>query len=110
LPSSYQDCRFIIKGLGFSYKKIDACPNDYVLFRKEYEKEVRCPKCGSSKYKEKKHQNSRRKVSCKVASPPIPAKVLRYFPLKPRIKRLFMSSKTARSMKWHDEGHTNDGK
>jgi len=110
LPSSYQDCKLIIKDLGFSYEKIDACPNDCVLFRKEYENEVRCPKCHASRYKEMKHQRFRRKVSSKVASLPIPAKVLRYFPLKQRIKRLFMSSKTAKSMKWHDEGRTKDGK
>jgi len=110
LPSSYQDCKLIIKDLGFSYEKIDSCPNDCVLFRKEYENEVRCPKCHASRYKEMKHQRFRRKVSSKVASLPIPAKVLRYFPLKQRIKRLFMSSKTAKSMKWHDEGRTKDGK
>ena len=38
------------------------------------------------------------------------AKVLRYFPLIPRLKRLYMSSRTASSMKWHMEGHTKDGK
>ena len=30
-----------------------------------------------------------------------PPKVLRYFPLKPRLQRLFMSSKTATHMRWH---------
>ena len=34
----------------------------------------------------------------------IPAKVLRYFPLKPRLQRLYMSSKTASHMKWHVDG------
>ena len=82
LPSSYHDCKFTIKDLGFSYEKIDACRNDCVLFRKEYENEVRCPKCHASGYKEMKHQRFRRKVSSKVASLPIPAKVLRYFRLK----------------------------
>ena len=34
----------------------------------------------------------------------IPAKVLRYFPLKPRLQRLYMSSKTSSHMKWHVDG------
>ena len=34
----------------------------------------------------------------------IPIKVLRYFPLKPRLQRLYMSSKTASHMKWHVNG------
>ena len=37
------------------------------------------------------------------------AKVLQYFPLIPRLKRIYASSKTASSMRWHDEGRTKDG-
>ncbi|KAG6395273.1 hypothetical protein SASPL_145915 [Salvia splendens] len=36
-------------------------------------------------------------------------KVLWYFPLKPRLQRLFMSSKTASHMRWHAESRTKDG-
>ena len=35
----------------------------------------------------------------------IPAKVLHYFPLRPRLQRLYMSSKMASHMKWHVDGH-----
>ena len=34
----------------------------------------------------------------------ISAKVLRYFPLKPRLQRLYMSSKAISQMKWHVDG------
>ena len=34
----------------------------------------------------------------------ISTKVLRYFPLKPRLQRLYMSSKTTSHMKWHVDG------
>ncbi|XP_025692596.1 uncharacterized protein [Arachis hypogaea] len=37
------------------------------------------------------------------------AKVLRYFPLKPRLKRLYMSSKTAEHMQWHNSAPARDG-
>lgn len=39
----------------------------------------------------------------------IPWKVLRYFPLTPRLQRLFMSSKTATDMRWHSENRVKDG-
>lgn len=32
-----------------------------------------------------------------------PAKVMRYFPLIPRLKRIYRSSKTAEDMRWHDK-------
>ncbi|KAG8503532.1 hypothetical protein CXB51_001498 [Gossypium anomalum] len=38
-----------------------------------------------------------------------PVKVLRYFPLIPRLQRLSMSSKTAESMRWHNDQRTDDG-
>ncbi|KAH1091802.1 hypothetical protein J1N35_019059 [Gossypium stocksii] len=36
-------------------------------------------------------------------------KILRYFPLIPKLQRSFMSSKTAESMRWHHDQQTNDG-
>ncbi|XP_075109941.1 uncharacterized protein LOC107801371 isoform X1 [Nicotiana tabacum] len=38
-----------------------------------------------------------------------PAKILRYFPLKPRLQRLFMCSKTVEHMRWHAEDSNKDG-
>ena len=37
------------------------------------------------------------------------AKILRWFPLKPRLQRLFLSPDLASSMKWHVNGRTDDG-
>ncbi|KAK6784392.1 hypothetical protein RDI58_017847 [Solanum bulbocastanum] len=36
------------------------------------------------------------------ASSKIPAKILRYFPLKPKLQRMFMCPETAVAMRWHD--------
>ncbi|XP_019267635.1 PREDICTED: uncharacterized protein LOC109244921, partial [Nicotiana attenuata] len=47
-----------------------------------------------------KWKNDARKIS---------AKVLRYFPLKPRLQRLFMSSETSNAMRWHHEERNKDG-
>ena len=39
----------------------------------------------------------------------VPWKILRYFPITPRLQRLFMSSKTAADMRWHFENRVKDG-
>ena len=36
-PKSYYEAKKMIGGLGLSYNKIHACPNDCMLYRKEYE-------------------------------------------------------------------------
>ncbi|XP_015165497.1 uncharacterized protein [Solanum tuberosum] len=39
----------------------------------------------------------------------VPRKVLRYFPLKPRLQRLFVSSEIASDMTWHHDRRLKDG-
>ncbi|XP_050222505.1 uncharacterized protein LOC126672594 [Mercurialis annua] len=39
----------------------------------------------------------------------VPAKVSRHFPLKHRLQRLFMSSKTSDLVRWHDKDRVKDG-
>lgn len=39
----------------------------------------------------------------------VPNKVVHYFPLIPRLQRLFTSSKTARFMRWHVDERAQDG-
>lgn len=87
----------IIEGLGLKYEKIHACPNNCMLFWKEFaSKNVsECKICGASRWK-----NNAKKI---------PAKVLRYFPLKPRLQRLFMSSEISKAMRWHNEERNKDG-
>ncbi|KAL7255722.1 hypothetical protein ACSBR1_009779 [Camellia fascicularis] len=92
LPCSYNEAKQIIRDLGLDYKKIHVCKNDCVLFWKEYENEDECPTYKAPRYKVRKGKGKK-----------IPHKVLRYFPLKPRLQRLFISRKTAIDMKWHKD-------
>ena len=39
----------------------------------------------------------------------IPWKVLRYFPIKPRLQRLFISKDIAKDMRWHKDERLEDG-
>ncbi|XP_045806820.1 uncharacterized protein LOC123899666 isoform X1 [Trifolium pratense] len=66
LPSTFQDFKFIIKYLDISYEKINVCPNDCILYRKEFENKNTYHKCGASRYKEREVPKSKRKVSCKA--------------------------------------------
>ncbi|XP_065857963.1 uncharacterized protein [Euphorbia lathyris] len=111
LPSSYYESKKIIKDLGLGYEKIHACPNDCTLYWGEKKNDECCKVCLTSRWvlnhekdgdlMEDENDNPKKKK---------PAKVLRYFPLIPRLKRLYMSSKTASSMRWHMEGRNKDGK
>lgn len=109
LPNSYYEAKKIINDLGLGYKKIDACPNDCQLYYKETKDSISCAICGASRWKStEKNVEYDTSTSTKKAKN-ISAKVLRYFPLKPRLQRMFMSSKTASLMRWHQEGRTRDG-
>ena len=40
----------------------------------------------------------------------VPRKILRYFPLTPRLRRLYMNESTSSQMQWNKEELVNDGK
>ena len=73
--------------------KIDACPNDCMIYWKDTSDLTVCSVCGESRYKVTNAADRSRK---KIA-----AKVMWYFPLKPRLQRFFMSKHTAEHMRWH---------
>ncbi|XP_044503419.1 uncharacterized protein LOC123224000 [Mangifera indica] len=104
LPSSYYETKKIIQDLGLSYKKIDACVNNCMLYWKKDEESNFCSICGASRWKNdnggiKVGRNGKRKSM----------KILRYFHLKSRLQRLFISSKIASFMRWHHEKRVDDG-
>lgn len=97
LPDSMYEVRKIIKDLGLDYVKIDACDNDCILYRGEdYENLNECPICKKSRWQKDKKKN-------------VPNKILRYFPIKPRLQRLFMSKQIAEDMTWHKKKKIDDG-
>ncbi|CAL9029977.1 unnamed protein product, partial [Prunus brigantina] len=55
LPSSMYEAKKTLSALGMSYEKILACPNDCILYRKDYEDSTNCPTCGISRWKEGKN-------------------------------------------------------
>ncbi|XP_020270974.1 uncharacterized protein LOC109846163 [Asparagus officinalis] len=77
-----------------------------MLFWKNEEDLDTCQRCGASRWKLDKHG---KEIKRKANGKKIPQKTLRYFPLKPRLQRLYMSSKTASDMRWHHERQVEDG-
>ena len=80
VPRSTYEAKKILRDLGMSYEHIDACKNDCALFWKENENLDKCLVCEAPRYKDTRAQGKM-----------IPHKVLRYFPLTPRLRRLYMS-------------------
>ncbi|XP_020080846.1 uncharacterized protein LOC109704510 isoform X2 [Ananas comosus] len=114
LPRSTYEAKKVIKALGLSYEKIHCCPNDCLLFLGEKANDEVCHVCGSSRWVIKKQVDKEKKTQDEETNNvPIKkkkaAKVLRYFPLIPRLQRLFVSTKTAKDMRWHEEGRVKDG-
>ena len=82
IPHSFYEAKKIINKLGLHYTKIDAYTNDCTLYFGEEANRDFCKKCKTSRWKAKRKctigatSNKRKKI---------PAKVLRYFPLKSRL-------------------------
>ncbi|XP_062021059.1 uncharacterized protein LOC133737546 [Rosa rugosa] len=103
LPDSFYKAKRSICDLGLSYEKIDACPNDCMIYWKDTANLDKCHTCGTSRYLYETIEDgiTTRKVS---------AKVLRYFPVTPRLQRLFMSRCTSNHMTWHATDRPIDGR
>lgn len=95
MPKNYYEASKITNVLGMECKVWDACPNNCMIYRGRDEAFSHCLVCSAHRYKKEGST-----IACKR---------VRYFPLTPRLKRLFMSRKTASLMRWHEEGRVKDG-
>ena len=80
ITSMYAVKKFL-KIFNLNYKHIHACVKDCCLFTKENEDAQVCPKCDSPRWKQNEHT--------KEILPGQPVKLLRYFPIIPRLQRMF---------------------
>ena len=97
MPSSEDIASSMLRRLGLKYDTIDACQNGCVLFRLEYADLTTCPICGAPRYRT-------------VGLSRVPNKVLRHFPLIPRLKRMYSTPHLAALMTWHGSNVSSDGK
>ena len=77
LPRSHYVAAKTIQNLGMNYNNIHACPDGCVLYDGEHAESNVCPKCSKSRWMESTNN--------------VPSKVIRHFPLIPRLKRMWRS-------------------
>ncbi|XP_021861458.2 uncharacterized protein [Spinacia oleracea] len=95
LPSRTYKAKKMLCTTDLNYEKIHACPNDCILYRDEFEALKKCPECNVSRYKKKEG---------------VSAKVLWYFPIIQRFKRMYADAGDAEKLTWHKFGRKkNDG-
>jgi hypothetical protein len=78
----------LVKGLGIDYEKIDVCQNNCMLFWNEHKDKKQCLKCGKPRYTEDVNDDGEM-VTTEVAH-----KQVRYMPVAPRLKQIFLSKRT----------------
>ena len=67
-----------------------------------------CPVCGALQYKIRRDDPG--DVDGEPPRKRVPAKVMWYAPIIPRLKRLFRNKEHAKLMRWHSEDRKKDGK
>ncbi|WVZ93001.1 hypothetical protein U9M48_039024 [Paspalum notatum var. saurae] len=93
LPATTYEAKDVVCPLGLEVQKIHACPNDYILYRRDY-KDLECfPVCKASRYKIKR--DDPRDVEGEPPRKRVPAKV--------------MNKKHAKMIRWHKEERKQDG-
>ncbi|XP_021775699.1 uncharacterized protein LOC110739547 [Chenopodium quinoa] len=91
MADSFYEVKKIVKGLELSHQKIHACPKGCMLFWKDDAQLSECRVCGSDRYK----QTSKGSL--------VPLNVLFYFPITPRLQRLFATKNISEEMTWHSK-------
>ncbi|XP_070055750.1 uncharacterized protein [Nicotiana tomentosiformis] len=117
IPNYFYEAKNTINKLCLDYVKIDACPNDCMLCWEDDIDKQKCKYSHTSRWKPDKKSNKifvsatgkKKQSATNKKQKKKPAKVLHYFPLKSRLQRLFMCSKTAEHMRWHAEDGNKDG-
>jgi hypothetical protein len=80
LPPNHYEAKKFLSLLTMPYEKIDVCPNNCMLFRKESAEKVICDKCGECRYLEVEGSDGQKK-QLKLAK-----KILRYLPIIPQLQ------------------------
>ena len=92
VPNFYETKK-MIEGLGLPVERIDSCPKGCMLYRGVDATRSKCKMCKEPRYRTTKKGNK------------VPLNTMFYFPLKPRLKRLYASMRTAALMRWHEDHH-----
>ncbi|KAM0846372.1 hypothetical protein ACQ4PT_055707 [Festuca glaucescens] len=106
LPASTYEAKKVVCPLGLGVQKIHACINDCILYRGEYENLDACPVCTALRYKIRRDDPG--DVEGERPRKRVPAKVMWYAPIIPRLKCLFRNKEHAKLLRWHKEDRKKD--
>ncbi|WVZ50945.1 hypothetical protein U9M48_002148 [Paspalum notatum var. saurae] len=99
-------CNNIGRKRGLEVQKIYAYPNDCILYRGDYHELESCPVCKATRYKIKR--DDPRDIEGEPPRKRVPAKVMWYFPIIPRLRRLFRNTAHAKIIRWYKEERKKD--
>jgi hypothetical protein len=107
LPTSMYEAKKIVCSLGLEVQKIHACPSDCILYRgEEYENLNACLVCSAFWYKIRRDDPG--DVESECSRKRVPAKVMWYAPIIPRLKHLFRNKEHTKLLRWHKEDRKSD--
>ncbi|XP_021716717.1 uncharacterized protein LOC110684586 [Chenopodium quinoa] len=89
MADTFYEVKKIVKGLELPHEKIHACPKGCMLFWKDVVQLSSCRVCGSDRYK----KTSKGSL--------VPFNVLIYFPITPRLQRLYATKTISEEMTWN---------
>ncbi|CAO2820388.1 unnamed protein product [Amaranthus hypochondriacus] len=93
MTTSFYDTKKQISALGLPIEKIDCCVNGCMIYWGPTASMTQCGECGVSRW----------------ISDNTPRKQFHYFPIGPRLQRLYASATTVSHMRWHAEHRSEDG-
>ncbi|XP_023773127.1 uncharacterized protein LOC111921775 [Lactuca sativa] len=99
MVGSLYENKKLIQALGLHVEMIDCCKYRCMIYWRRDKDLYRCKFCNADRYKRSKNLARCSRISFKK---------MHYFPLTPRLKRLYASQATATSMRWHSENHAHD--
>ncbi|XP_073120385.1 uncharacterized protein [Henckelia pumila] len=99
MPSSFNSTKKFIKDLGLPVEKIDSCKNNCMIYWGIDSDLTECKICEHPRYKPSRRRENHNH------SKQTPYKRMYYFPITPRLQRLYASTATASHMRWHHDHH-----
>lgn len=102
MTDSFYKTKKLVRGLGLPVEKIDCCENNCMIYWGVDSELSSCKICDHPRYKRQRRGSSKHKGY-------IPNKIMYYFPISPRLQRLYASNATAKYMRWHAEQPDEEG-
>ena len=103
VTDNFYSTKKLLRGMGLPVEKIDCCFNGYMLYWGADSDLISCKFCDHPQFK-KPPRVAEKRQKMKVAYTK-----MYYFPLIPRLQRLYASNATTHDMRWHSEHEVEQG-